>query len=192
MSLCRAFGDPFAGGPVAGVLHYGFPPTHRLAEASLPQMERCGLGFRARYIKDAARQILSNGGAQWLASLRDVPYAEARAALKTLPGIGDKIADCICLFSLDKDEAVPVDTHIRQIAARRFHAPAPDGVSGNHRPRAKKTDTEIGDLLRAKFGPMAGWAQQYLFFGDLYERGAWKSYTAQTHNNEPPTRPLTK
>ena len=31
-----------------------------------------------------------------------------------------KVADCVCLMSLDKNEAVPIDTHVRQIAVRDY------------------------------------------------------------------------
>lgn len=188
-SLCRAYGDPFPGGSVAGVLHYGFPPAHRLADASLPELTKFGLGFRARYIKEAARQIIANGGAPWLVNLRDASYADAKAALMTLPGVADKIADCICLFSLDKDDAIPVDTHIRQIAARRYLT-AGDSRAELRGAITKKTYQHIGDMLRTRFGPMAGWAQQYLFYGDLYQRGAWEAYAAQVMDPAEPIRPL--
>lgn len=192
-SLCRAYGDPFPGGPVAGVMHYGFPPAHRLAEASVPQMEKFGLGFRAKRIKEAARQVMANGGAPWLVGLRQASYADAKAALMTLPGVGDKIADCVCLFSLDKDEAIPVDTHIRQIANKRYlNSPedwTPPAAKGAF---TKASYQKIGDLIRARFGPMAGWAQQYLFYGDLYQKGAWETYTAQTRYETEPTRLLRK
>lgn len=185
--LCRAYGDPFPGGSVAGVMHHGFPPTHRLAEASVPQMETFGLGFRAKRIKEAARVVMANGGAPWLLGLRALPYPDAKAALVTLPGVGDKIADCVCLFSLDKDDAIPVDTHIRQIAQRRYVTPEARAAlpAGG-----KKADQAIGDILRERFGPQAGWAQQYLFFGDLYQKGAWDVYTAQTRTDQEPTRPV--
>lgn len=172
-AMCRAYGDPFPGGPVAGVLHYGFPPASRLAEASLPELTKFGLGFRAKNIKETARQVLANGGDTWLLSLRQMPYPDAKAALMTLPGVGDKIADCVCLFSLDKDEAVPVDTHIRQIAQRRY-------IKAESLKPGKKADQAIGDALRERFGPKAGWAQQFLFYGDLYQKGAWDAYTSQT------------
>ncbi|MDQ2686577.1 MAG: hypothetical protein M3Y28_01790 [Armatimonadota bacterium] len=178
-SLCRAYGDSFPGGAVAGVMHHGFPPTQRFAEASIPQMEKFGLGFRAKRIKEAAQQVMANGGAGWLLSLRSLPYPEARAALMTLSGVGEKIADCVCLFSLDKDDAIPVDTHIRQIVQRRY-------VTAEIRPTlpagGKKLDQALGDILRERFGAMAGWAQQYLFFGDLYQKGAWDVYVSQTRS----------
>ena len=31
-----------------------------------------------------------------------------------------QVADCICLMSLDKMEAVPVDTHVWQLAVREY------------------------------------------------------------------------
>ncbi len=188
-ALCRAYGDPAPQGEVAGVLHHGFPPAHRLAEASLPQMQKFGLGFRAKNIRETARQVLANGGAVWLSGLRSLPYPDAKAALMTLPGVGDKIADCVCLFSLDKDDAIPVDTHIRQIAQRRYLT-SPGGLGQGPKTFTRKAYIQIGDLLRERFGPMAGWAQQYLFYHDLYEKGAWGSYTALYKYDAEAVRPL--
>ena len=117
-ALCREYWDDFPGGEVAGLVHHAFPPVNRLAESSIPHLTNTGLGYRARYVKETAQMVMANGGASWLFGLRALPYAQAKAALLTLPGIGEKIADCVCLFSLDKDEAIPVDTHIRRIAQR--------------------------------------------------------------------------
>lgn len=188
-AICRAYGDPAPQGEVAGVLHHGFPPAHRLAEASLPQMQKFGLGFRAKNIREAARQVMANGGAGWLLSLRDLPYPDAKAALMTLPGVGDKIADCVCLFSLDKNDAIPVDTHIRQIAQRHY-VTRPGSLEPIAKTFTRKAYAQIGDLLRARFGPMAGWAQQYLFYHDLYEKRAWAAYTATYKYEVEPIRPL--
>ena len=143
-----------------------------LAEASVEEMRTLGLGYRARFIQAAARQVVTGGGAAWLHGLRHVPYPTAKAALRGLPGVGEKIADCVCLFSLDKDEAIPVDTHIRRIALRDYiNEPATRSLT----PAAY---AQIGDGLRARFGPRAGWAQQFLFFHDLYGKGAWETYAA--------------
>ena len=174
-SLCKEYGDTWPGGEVGGLEHFAFPPVNRLAEANVPHLARQGLGYRARYIKGAAEQIMENGGPLWLLGLRRLPYAEAKAALMTLPGVGEKIADCVCLFSLDKDEAIPVDTHVRKIANRHY-------LGAGHLPNTKaltaKAYAHIGDTLRGEFGPMAGWAQQYLFFQDLFEKGTWETYTS--------------
>ena len=188
-AICRAYGDPASQGEVAGVLHHGFPPAHRLAESSLPQMQKFGLGFRAKNIREAARQVMANGGAEWLVGLRSLPYADAKSALMTLPGVGDKIADCVCLFSLDKDDAVPVDTHMRQIAQRRYLA-KPGDLEPVSKTFTRKAYAQIGNLLRERFGTMAGWAQQYLFYEDLFEKGAWDAYIALYKYDVEPIRPL--
>ena len=185
-ALCKEYGNPYPA-EVAGLTHIAFPPIHRLAEASVPHLKSLGLGYRAAYVKGTAQAVMAHGGASWLLSLRRRPYADAKAALMALPGVGAKIADCVCLFSLNKDGAVPVDTHIRQICQRDYLADA----------LPSKTLTpiaynKIGDDLRARFGPMAGWAQQYLFLHDVYEQGAWESYTSLYQPLTEPVRPLKK
>ena len=189
-ALCREYGDLYPG-EVAGLTHNAFPPVNRLAEASLPYLTKLGLGYRAAYVKETDQAVMAHGGAPWLQRLRRRPYADAKSALMALPGVGAKIADCVCLFSLNKDEAVPVDTHIRQIVQRTYLAeyepPAPMSKT-----LTKNTYTKIASDVRARFGPMAGWAQQYLFFHDLYEKGAWESYTALYQPLVEPIRPLNK
>ena len=41
-------------------------------------------------------------------------YKNARKELLNLYGVGEKVADCICLFGLHQLDAFPIDTHIRQ------------------------------------------------------------------------------
>lgn len=185
-ALCKEYGNPYPG-EVAGLTHPAFPPIHRLAEASLPHLKSLGLGYRAAYVKGTAQAVMEHGGASWLMGLRRRPYQDAKAALMALPGVGAKIADCVCLFSLNKDGAVPVDTHIRQISQRSYLAEELPSKT-----LTAVTYSKIGDDLRARFGPMAGWAQQYLFLHDIYEKGAWESYTALYQPLTEPVRPLKK
>ena len=123
-------------------------------------MEAESLGFRARNVTDVARQILDRGDG-WLPSLVDMPYDQARGELVSIRGVGRKIADCVCLFALGKDEAVPVDTHIRQLAHRLWL------------PEMKaKTITDavyrrIVEAFAQRYGALAGWAQQFLYYEDL-------------------------
>ena len=107
-----------------------------------------------------AEQIQERGEG-WLASLRSLSYPDARSALLGIHGVGRKIADCACLFSLDKDEAIPVDTHVRQLAHRLF-LPQMEA----------KTVTEnvyrrIVEVFIERYGRYAGWAQEFLFYEDL-------------------------
>ncbi len=51
------------------------------------------------------------------------PYPEAREELMTLPGVGEKTADVVLLFTAGKS-VIPVDRHIARIAKRLKFAPA--------------------------------------------------------------------
>ncbi len=139
---------------------YAFPTLDALANAD-ESVLRSGLwGYRAPRVIALARH-LQTLPPDWLDDLRRAPYADAHDALTALFGIGAKLADCICLFSLDKDGAVPIDTHIRQIAVRLF-APELDGKS-----LTPRVYTALASAYHTRFGAYAGWAQQYLFFAEL-------------------------
>jgi N-glycosylase/DNA lyase len=141
--------------------YYAFPRLQALASARPGELEAAAsLGFRGLSLKAVAQQIIERGEG-CLMSLRDVPYPEARSELMKIRGVGGKIADCVCLFSLDKNEAVPVDTHVKQLAERLF---LPEM-------KAKSiTDAvyrRIIAVFEERYGALAGWAQQFLFYEDL-------------------------
>mgnify|MGYP000028426223 FL=1 len=80
--------------------------------ATEEQLRECNLGYRAKYVLDTARKVCF--GDISLNSLYDMTYKAARKELLGLYGVGEKVADCICLFGLHQLDAFPVDTHIRQ------------------------------------------------------------------------------
>lgn len=144
-----------------GLCYHAFPLIERLAAAdpdALAQTE--SLGFRGPNLKTVARQILDRGEG-WLVSLRSVSYIEARTELLSLRGVGAKIADCVCLFSLDKDESVPVDTHVKQLAQRLW---MPDLVTKSITDAAYR---RIVAAFAERYGKLSGWAQQFLYYEDL-------------------------
>ncbi|MHB0912537.1 MAG: DNA glycosylase [Armatimonadota bacterium] len=157
--MSREYGEYIA--TVDGEDYYSFPKAEVLAETEPECIAGiCSLGFRCANLASVARQILDRP-AGWLESLRNASYAEARAELLHIRGVGMKIADCVLLFALDKDQAFPVDTHIRKIATRCY---LPEF--------AQKTLTSavyqrIVDYFQDLYGPYAGWAQEYLFYDDL-------------------------
>jgi N-glycosylase/DNA lyase len=69
-------------------------------------------GYRAKYIVETVKSIEEKGGESWLIGLRGKDYKTINEELTSLMGIGKKVADCIALFSLDCQEAIPVDTHV--------------------------------------------------------------------------------
>lgn len=160
-ALSRIYGQPVA--TLDGHDYYSFPTAADLAEASVNDLtELCGLGFRGINLKSVARQ-LAERPTGWWDSLRQATYAEARKQLLSICGVGLKIADCVLLFSLDKDEAFPVDTHIRRIAVK-YYLP-----QFEQKTLTPKVYQQIAEYFQHKFGRYAGWAQQYLFYDDLLQ-----------------------
>ena len=139
---------------------FAFPTIDALAAAEEAALRADLWGYRGPRVIALARHM-QQLPAGWLMQLREVDYDQAKTELIAFHGVGAKLADCIALFSLDKDEAVPVDTHVRQIACRLF---APELADKSLTPRIYGL---LADAYRARFGAYAGWAQQYLFFADL-------------------------
>lgn len=89
-------------------------------------------------------------------------YKDAHAALLELQGVGPKVADCVCLMGLGWGEAVPVDTHVWQIAQRDYKF-----GKGKNASLTKQTYDAVGDKFRSLWGKEAGWAHSVLFTADL-------------------------
>eukprot|EP01025_Chloroclados_australasicus_P062864 TRINITY_DN8274_c0_g2_i1.p1 TRINITY_DN8274_c0_g2~~TRINITY_DN8274_c0_g2_i1.p1 ORF type:complete len:372 (-),score=23.84 TRINITY_DN8274_c0_g2_i1:454-1569(-) len=144
---------------------YAFPTLAQLQDATEADLRANGFGYRAKYVVDTVNVLcaLNGGGVSWLQSLRkEATYQEAHKQLCTLPGIGPKVAACICLFSLDKHQAIPVDTHVWQLACRYYTPHLKDRKSVT--PRIMQ---EVELAFIEKFGPMAGWAHNILFVSEL-------------------------
>ncbi len=110
-NLCVLCGE--ARRNAAGETYYAFPAAERLAACTPEDLAPVRLGYRAKYICAAARQLA--GGEVDLEAVRRMHYADAKAALLRLTGVGVKVAECICLFALHHIDAFPIDTHIRQM-----------------------------------------------------------------------------
>ena len=132
---------------LSAILHR-LPTWAELAHVPEADLRACLLGFRARYIHNTAKFIAARPG--WLEETEHLPYAAAKARLLELPGVGEKVADCVLLFGAGKLEAFPVDTWILKALARRY------GLDD------WKT-AQVAHFGRTHFGPLAGLAQQYLF-----------------------------
>ncbi|KAG0638646.1 DNA glycosylase [Tuber brumale] len=159
--LCTTFGPKL--GEVDGHTYHDFPsPGALMGDGTEQTLRELGFGYRAKYISTTARIIAQDRLVGWLDGLRKVEYRDAHEALLGLSGVGPKVADCVCLMSLDKAEAVPVDTHVWQIAQRDY------GFGrGKHKSLTKATYEAIGDHFRKLWGQEAGWAHSVLFTADL-------------------------
>jgi len=138
------------GSAVAGTDLRSYPTPDALASASEDELRACGLGYRAKNLRATAQRVAS--GAADLETMRELDDENLRDALCQLPGVGRKVANCVMLFGFEKLSAFPVDTWIARIMKRHYW-----------RGRAKPTPAALEKKLAARFGPHAGYAQQYLF-----------------------------
>ena len=142
--LRRAFGDELAPG-----LH-AFPEAARLALAEEKELRACKLGFRARHLYFAARQIAA--GDVSLEKIAHLPTSVAREELQRLRGVGTKVANCILLFAYHRVEAFPIDVWVERILRRLYF----DG-------KRRVPHEKMRRFAERHFGPYRGYAQQFLF-----------------------------
>ena len=132
-----------------------FPKPEVLANVPERVLRDLGLGFRAPYLKAAAQAVA--GGKADLEGWNALDDEGLRNSLLGIPGVGEKIVECVMLFAYGRTSAFPVDVWIGR-AMRRWYF------------RGRKVpDRKIREFARKHFGPHCGWAQQYLY---CHARGA--------------------
>jgi len=144
--LCEAFGDRIE---YRGNTYYSFPDAETINALSLSDLAVIRAGFRDKYIKAAAEAVVN--GDLSLDTLRSMPTPEAKKALMSVKGIGNKVSDCILLFGLGRADSFPVDVWIKRIMEYCYF----DG---------EQPIKVISEFAENKFGALGGYAQQYLFF----------------------------
>jgi len=149
--IAEAYGDPLrVPGPDGDPRTYhDFPAPDALAEATEAELRDLSLGYRAPYVERTAELVADGTHPE---TARELPYDEAREYLTQFVGVGEKVADCVLLFSLDHLEAVPLDTWIRTAIEEHY----PDCARGNY------ADTSAA--IRDRFGEFAGYVQTYVFY----------------------------
>ena len=141
---------------VDGEVRNTFPTAEMVLAAGVGALEQLNLGLDRHSKIVAAAERIRDGDLDLRYLARpEVCYAEARRRLMECYGIGNKIADCIALFGLEKTEAFPVDRWVARAAAGYF--PCGEQPAGDR----------LAKWARRHFGDNAGYANQFLFFGQL-------------------------
>lgn len=156
-TLSRCYGTSYVN--FRNETYHAFPTPEQLATASEEDLRALKLGYRAKYIYRTCQDAVS--GRIDLARLSTLNYGDAMACLMGIYGIGEKVANCVCLFGLHHIDAFPVDTWIQKILLREYYRPEYDKL-----PKSKL----FGTIVRENFGAYKGYSgvmQQYIFF---YER----------------------
>ncbi|KAI0382057.1 DNA glycosylase [Hypomontagnella monticulosa] len=181
-------------GPLVGHIgdeaFHDFPTPQALSGKKVEaHLRELGFGYRAKYIAETARLVCEEKPEGWLEGLinpenpgwsvtstadatEKPTYRHAHEQLLLLSGVGPKVADCVCLMGLGWGEAVPVDTHVWQIAQRDYKF-----GKAKTKTFSKAMYDSVGDHFRKIWGPQAGWAQSVLFTANL------KSFSEQASGN---------
>lgn len=138
-------------GTVSGMDYYAFPDCNTLYKnAGEEAFRECKTGFRAPYLWDAVKKVHSGSIDETV--LRSAGINECLDMLMTIKGVGNKVANCVALFSLGYYSAFPVDVWIKRMMEKMYY-------DGQDTP--KKT---IEEFAMSHFGNYGGYAQQYIFY----------------------------
>ncbi len=138
--LCSHFGSKIDN-------YYAFPTLEQLKKATLDDLLSAGLGFRAKHLL-ATLEMLTE---EKIENLKTMPLNEQFKFLVDLSGIGEKVANCVLLFGLNRKDVFPVDTWINKVY--------------NDLTCAKETNrAKITKELTNRYGALSGYAQQYFFY----------------------------
>ena len=131
---------------------HGFPSPEQISKVKADDLRTLGLDWRSEFITRSTASILNDEVNPQ--GLKMMKYDEAHETLETLYGVGDKVADCVCLFSLGFLEAFPIDVWIERVIQQQYGLFTKAGKS-----YAKKSAA-----AREYFGRYAGYAQEYLYY----------------------------
>ncbi len=136
--ICERFGRE-TGGRV-----HAFPQPLDVPSGSFYDKD-LGLGYRSEYLELMFEYAREHEG--FTEALKSLSPEGCKNALKAHKGIGEKVANCICLFGFHHTESFPVDTHVKQLLEKYY----PNGL----------------DL--SPYKGFAGIIQQYLFYNEIHE-----------------------
>ncbi len=148
-AISKALGRPVE---LDGEMRHTFPTPEMVLNDDVGRLKELNLGLDRHSKVIAAAERMRDGKLDLCYLARpQVCYAEAKRRLMGCYGIGDKVADCIALFALDKLEAFPVDVWVERAMARYFPC------------QRQPTGDELVMWAQDRFGKYAGYANQLLF-----------------------------
>lgn len=131
--------------------YYAFPSPLALSNAKSEDIkEYARAGFRSERIVIASK--MAQEGIIDFEELKERSIDDIRKTLLEVPGIGEKVFQCILLFGLGRTDSFPVDVWVKRVMEELYYG----GEERN-----KKLIQEDG---LKRFGDLSGYAQQYLFY----------------------------
>lgn len=140
--MSEKYGTKYGGG-------YLFPTLEQLKGVSTEEIFELRVGFRARYIRDCLDKLIL--GEVDLYNT-DCSTEELCRELMQIKGVGQKVADCVMLFSMRRREVFPTDVWVKRVMSELYFGGEDTDIKSIH------------SLAAQKWGKYAGYAQQYLFY----------------------------
>ncbi len=144
--ISRLFGERLE---AFGKEYFGLPEAQTLADCCFEQIQQCRAGYRCSYIHETARELAKAGCD--LKELAGMTGEEARNALMRFKGVGNKVADCVLLYSGIKRDVFPTDVWVKRVMEELYF-------------KREAGFKQIQQFAAEHFGQYAGAAQQYLFY----------------------------
>lgn len=135
-------------GEYNGRSYYSFPTLEQLENITEEDFRGLKTGFRAPYLMDAITHLKTGLNA---GCFKDLSYEEAVVRLTKIKGVGEKVANCVALFSLKYRNAFPVDVWVKRVMEETYFG-------------QDTSKEEIMRFAKEKFGEYGGYAQQYHFY----------------------------
>lgn len=146
-NLSRKYGKFI--GEYEGKEYYAFPTPEELNKASQEDIRACQTGFRDKYIKSTTESVIENK--ENISAYTNLSTEQCIKELTKFNGVGPKVGDCIALFGMQKYDTFPVDVWVKRVM-QEFYVEEDMSL-----PKIRKYAID-------KFGDLAGFAQQYLFY----------------------------
>ena len=155
-SVCRTFGKDLGG-------RWSFPSPEEILDKA-EHIGSCRLGYRDVRLIELAEKVADRVIVP--EDLAGMDRIECRDALMDIKGIGNKVADCISLFSFGHLNSFPIDARIENVLRDKY------GVTGSYR--------KLSGFAERRFGEYAGYAQEL-----LYHCGTIAGSQAQVGGSQP-------
>ncbi|MCX7748275.1 MAG: 8-oxoguanine DNA glycosylase [Clostridia bacterium] len=145
-SISRTYGKKI---DFEGKSYYTFPCIDGFMNSDLEKLEICRAGYRCKYIVKTLEMMEKT--TVKISNFQELGLEAARKKLMEFPGVGPKVADCILLFSGIRFDVFPTDVWVKRVVEELYFG-------------REVSFKEIQEFAKSYFGPLAGFAQQYLFF----------------------------
>lgn len=108
-----------------GYCWYEFPTPEDMKDIDEEAMQALGFGYRDKYIKKLVENVLSGEINLDILTDETLEDTDVENYLKSIYGIGAKVASCIMLFGLHRIDSLPKDTWINKIIREEYNGKFP-------------------------------------------------------------------